>query len=290
MRASLTLAAALGDWKGAAIRASNLSDLHVILGDLTQAADLAGQSVELADRSGDAAWRTISRTALAYALHQSGLAKAKSLFRQAEQMQNELQPECPLLYSVQGFQYCDLLLGECEALDHEEAVTRCQEVRQRAAQTLDWWESVFVNASLLTLALDHLTLGRAFLLEAVLDGQATALLSEAKGHLDRAVTGLRQAGAQEFIARGLIARAQLRRVQKRFQDAQQDLDEADRIASRGPMRLFQADIHLERARLHQGNPGQSREHLAQAKAIIEETGYLRRDSEVKALEGQLASR
>ena len=39
---------------------------------------------------------------------------AESLFREAEQMQAKLQPDYPLLYFLQGFQYCDLLLAEAE--------------------------------------------------------------------------------------------------------------------------------------------------------------------------------
>ena len=68
--------------------------------------------------------------------------------------------------------------------------------------------------------------------------------------------------------------------------AQNDLDEAFVIATRGGMRLFEADCHLSYARLAlaQGDKAQAREHLATAKALIERTGYHRRDGEVKELE------
>jgi hypothetical protein len=64
------------------------------------------------------------------------------------------------------------------------------------------------------------------------------------------------------------------------------LDEAFAIATRGEMRLFEADCHLGYARLAlaQGEKVQAREHLAAAKALIEQTGYYRRDGEVKELE------
>ena len=49
------------------------------------------------------------------ALHQAGRrAEAETRFREAEQMQAERQPDYPLLYSLQGFQYCDLLLATSE--------------------------------------------------------------------------------------------------------------------------------------------------------------------------------
>ena len=55
------------------------------------------------------------------------------------------------------------------------------------------------------------------------------------------------------------------------------------------MRLFEADCHLEYARLYvaMGEGDQAREPLATAKAMIEETGYHRRDGEVVELEEAL---
>ena len=57
----------------------------------------------------------INRTAAADALHQSGdRDEARELFAAAERMQQEHQPQFDLLYSLQGFQYCDLLLAPAE--------------------------------------------------------------------------------------------------------------------------------------------------------------------------------
>ncbi|MEE8583955.1 MAG: hypothetical protein V3T83_03790, partial [Acidobacteriota bacterium] len=304
MRAGLEGAKKQEDWKNAAARAGNLSELHLTLGDLPQAVDDARHSVELADRSKDAFEKRSKRTALADGLHQCGdLAQARSLFQQAEQMLKKEQPQDPLLYSLAGFRYCDLLLGGCEALawtppapqpesapSRPQALTRCREVRERAAQTL---ELMIQQEWLLDIALDHLTLGRTFLLEAVLEAPSPDLLSPAQHHLDRAVTGLREAGQQNHMPRGLITRAQLRRVQLQqtrdetfAQQAQQDLNEAAQIASRGPMPLFQADIHLEQSRLHhaQGNLDAARQALSQVRELIQKHGYHRRDAELEAAE------
>ena len=88
----------------------------------------AAQSVELADRSGDA-FADGCRTTLADALHQAGdVEKADAAFREAEAMQAERQPEFPLLYSLPGYWYCDLLLGGGQYA----------EVQRRASQTLEW--------------------------------------------------------------------------------------------------------------------------------------------------------
>jgi tetratricopeptide (TPR) repeat protein len=82
---------------------------------VTEAVEDAEQSVTYADRSGDAFRRLASRTTHADALHQAGRrAEAEARFREAEEMQAERQPDYPLLYSMGGFQYCDLLLAEAE--------------------------------------------------------------------------------------------------------------------------------------------------------------------------------
>ncbi len=101
-------------WQYAAKAASNLSELRLTIGDLAQAVAVGRQSVELADKSGDDFWRMICRTTLADALHQDGeLAEAQALFAEAEKIQQEWQPGYDRLYSLRGFQYCDLLLAGC---------------------------------------------------------------------------------------------------------------------------------------------------------------------------------
>ena len=93
-------------------RASNLSELELTLGEVAGAVGDAEQSVTYADRSGDAFQQMTTRTTHADALHQAGRrAEAETRFREAEQMQAESQPDYPLLYSLQGFRYCDLLLA-----------------------------------------------------------------------------------------------------------------------------------------------------------------------------------
>ena len=61
------------------------------------------------------------------------------------------------------------------------------------------------------------------------------------------------------------------------------------IAERGGMGLFQADGHLEYARLYlaMGEKSEAREHFATAKGMIGDMGYHRRDGAVAELEAQL---
>ena len=275
MQAGLKARIAQKNWRNAAIVASNLSELYLTIGDLGQALEIAQQSVDLADESGDAFQRVVNRTILADALHQTGrIDEAEALFREAEAMQKELQPEPPFLYSVRGFQYCDLLLGQGKHL----------EVQERARKTL---EIVTREGWLLDIARDHLSLGRAHLVGA--QQKESGDFSKAAEYLDKAVDGLRQAGTQHEIPRGLLARAALHRVRGEFERARRDLDEAMAIAERGGMGLHQADAHLGFARLYlaTGEEPTAREHLASAKEMVGRMGYHRRDGAVAELEERL---
>jgi hypothetical protein len=108
------------------------------------------------------------------------------------------------------------------------------------------------------------------------------------------VSGLRRAGTQHELPRGLLTRAWLRSLTDRAagpDSAQSDLDEAWEIAERGPMPLHLADIHLYRARLFfraKPYPWQSPQHdLAQARRLIVNHGYLRRKEELEDAESAL---
>ena len=318
MRAGLEMGVEQENYKEAAIRASNLSQLELTLGEVADAVEDAEQSVTYADSSGDVFQRTSKRTTHAHALHQAGRRdEAEARFREAEQMQTEQQPDYPLLYSLQGFQYCDLLFSEVERqawktegeLKKEEGLALYRTVAERAVQTLKWAEQN--NAPLLTIALDHLTLGRAALYAGILESrshqpepaktspppaseESLRGFTTAAMELDHAVSGLRRAGQEDYLPRGLLTRAWLRSLtgaRTGSESAQSDLDEAWEIAERGPMPLFLADIHLYRARLFFRDatyPWQSPQHdLAEARRLIFKHGYLRRKEELEDAEAAL---
>jgi tetratricopeptide (TPR) repeat protein len=292
IQAGLDVAIEQQDWKNAASTASTISELYLTHGDVAQALAYAEQSVQLADQSGDAFQRMHRRVRLADALHQSDhLEKSKSVFQESEEMQRKDQPEFPLLYALSGFQYCDLLLSQGDYA----------EVERRASQTLEWYKKA-TGASLLTLALDNLSLGRAFAKTCYVP--ETSKLLQAATYLNRAVDGLRQAGTQDYLPRGLLARAEFYRITGSLNKAQKDLDEAFSIATRGGMGLFVADCHLEYARLRVKDLkwkivksrtsdvqaallNEAREHWKTAKEMIAKMGYHRRDKEVKELEKDL---
>ena len=150
------------------------------------------------------------------------------------------------------------------------------------------------NVGLLDIALDHLTLGRAALYAAILEGSS---LDPCHAPLQHAVAGLRRAGTQDHLPRGLLTRAWLRFLEGTRtgpESAQSDLDEAWEIAERGPMKLFMADIHLHRARLFfreaQYPWGSPAADLAAARELIEKCGYGRRKEELADAEAAVQNR
>ena len=287
-----------------------------------------------ADRSGDAFERMGKRTTLADALHQAGRrADALAGFRQAETMQAERQHDYPLLYSVWGFRYCDLLLADAERVawqvvnrvgpagggaagpgargTNSALAETCRDVEQRAATAL----KIVLGGSrnLLDIALNHLTLGRAAFYGALLEpaqmgrgvrlaaaetraangGSYPAAQPAVPGHFDltpprseieQAVDGLRRAGHNDESPKGLLTRAWRRFLSADVAGAQADLDEAWEIAERGPMPLFQADVHLHHARLfHAAAPypwTSWRADLTEARRLILKHGYGRRLEEL----------
>ncbi len=310
IRAALEMGVQAKDWKEAAIRASNLSELELTLGEVAGAVGDAEQSVTYADRSGDSDWQNYIRTRATHAdaLHQWGRrAEAEARFREAEQMEAKRQPDYPLLYSLRGFQYCELLLTAAERAawrascsggprppdDGNAHRATLQAVSERAAQTLKWEEGMR-GAPLLDFALHHLALGRAALYAAILEGSP---LEPCHARLQHAVDGLRRAGAQEYIVRGLLTRAWLYFLEgprTGLACAQADLDEAREIAERGPMKLHMADIHLHRVRLFfreaQYPWGSPAADLAAARELIEKCGYGRRKEELADAEAAVQNR
>lgn len=263
-------------WEGAAIVAGNLSALYLTIGDLSQALVYAKKNIELADRSGDSFQSIAGRATLAEALFKLGrLSESEETICKAEEIQKQWQPKLPLLYSQSGFRYCAILLHQ----------GKYQEVQARALQTLEW--AMRYNLSPMTVALDHLSLGQSFLLQ--VQDKAISNFLQATDFLHLAVDGLRQAGHLELLSLGLLVRAELHRIKGEVELAQVDLDEAMSIATRGSMGLYQADCHLEYARLYlaQGDKEKAREHLLPAKEMIERMGYHLRDEDVREIEESL---
>lgn len=278
---------------------ANLSEVNLTLGELTQAIKDAKQSVSYADDSDDAYSKMNTRTIYADALHQTGCRdEAKILFLAAETIQVEHQPKNPRLLSLAGFRYCDFILADVEraawqtllkCIDSQAMSSHLEvlhAVSQHMTQILDWAKKN-KNTSLLSKALNHLTLGCSGLYQAILSQSKPSIQSE----IAAAVDGFLRANTLHILPLGLLARAWLHSSEANnngLDSARSDLDEAWEIAEHGPMPLFMADIHLYRARLFfraDPYPWKSPQtDLAEARQLIEKHGYWRRKGELEDAE------
>jgi len=289
LQTSIEMYVKQGLWGPAALSMSNLSNLQLTLGDIDTAFKSSELSIDYAERSGDLNVLIITHATHANVLHQAGdKIAADHLFRDTEYFQKQHHPKHPHLYSVQGFYYCDLLLSQGDA----------GEALKRTKETLKWARESN-NFSPFSIALDQLTLGRSFMMQEV--------FADAANWLDHALMGIRNAGVQDYVARGLLDRASLyRNINNPDHDytrVRQDLREVYDIAKPSGMLLHLADYHLEMARLlltEQASSAQSptetnntkelsvQEHVAEAARLIDKTGYKRRLPELQVLQNRLS--
>jgi tetratricopeptide (TPR) repeat protein len=285
MTVTLDIFVSLKSWDQAAGQASNLSELQLILGNVTEATQTAQRSVDYADKSENMSFRIGYRTTYADALHQLGDdAAALAIFQEAERFQKKLTPWSPQLFSQPGFNYCDLLLAQ----------GRTKEVLERSKNSL---RIAKYHKYLQDIALNQLTKGIACL--------QMKQFSVASTWLDRALSSLRKGAFQQYVVSGLLAHASLSRQIKNFSSAHHDLQEVYDIVESSGMQLHLTEYHLEMARLIMEEaevvlsiqshlaPGEkgldmARAHLKNAADLITETGYQRRIPELRMLHQKLA--
>jgi tetratricopeptide (TPR) repeat protein len=314
MRVGLEMRVQQRSWANAAISASNLSQLEVTLGLLGDAVGSARRSIELSDQP-PAFWgdRRNRRVTAADALHQSGeRSEARGLFQEAEAIQRMDQPQFDLLRGLAGFRYCDLILAPAERAawnvvlscgeksrgalttsERSEMTEPCAsgeptvrfaegvalaEAERRGNKMLEWRVP---GDSLLSIALDHLTLARVAVYRAVLEAAPASAYQNP--HLPAALDGLCKAGTVHHTPNALLTAALHEHVLGDDGVARRHLDEAQQIAERGPMPLYLADVHLHRARLFR-----DRDELAKARLLIDKHGYGRRHEELAAAEAAAA--
>jgi len=232
------------NWRGASIAASNLSEAELVVGDIPGATRHAETAVEYAKRAGDRLQWVLARSSYSTALQTAGRgAEAFELFADAEQRLQQLPRNYPLLWSVRGHQYCDLLLAKGNWVT----------VRDRATQTHEWARQ---HNDLFAIALDQLSLGRAQLGLALTSENgarnseaAREFSSTAYACLGQAADGLRSSERLDYLPKSLLAQATFHRSMGNWAGAARHLDEVEEIAQSGPMQLFFCDMALERARL-----------------------------------------
>jgi hypothetical protein len=274
--AALLLARSLSAsrWHEAASGAILLSEIAISRGLILSAKNYAMQAIELADRCGNAFHAKIARVCLANSLYQHGdFSEAMGAFVEAEEIQRRTQPCERFLLSLQGCDYCELLLDFADTEEESHRQTLVQAVRERAVVCID---KATTQNNLLPRALAQLIAERCDLAEK--QGGDVAELRACCERLDKIIYELRQCDVLRFICRAFLVRARVKAAVGDTAGAHSDLDEAFEIATRGPLALQLADVHLLRARLF----SEVRE-LERARILIGSCEYGRRHHELTLL-------
>jgi tetratricopeptide (TPR) repeat protein len=198
--AGLRMNEAAKHWRNAGIAASNLSETRLTVGEVAAAVATAQQAIAHADKTNDKFWMMACRVVYAHAHHAAGrYDEAARLFADAEHGQKERQRDFPLLYSLQGYLYCDLLMSKGDYAAVIDRATKTIII----ARTNNW---------LLDIALDTLTIGRAHLalalapqMDAASPGGRRDDVRIARTRLDEAVDGLRASGTFDSIPRRVLS-------------------------------------------------------------------------------------
>ena len=302
MRESARLFEQHSDAQQMVITANNLADLELTVGNIAAALRDGEHAASMAKRHLPLLKQITWRARYASILHQSGRREeAVEEFQRSEKDYASVSP-FGLLYSAQGFYYCDCLLAKPESvawrflteaqqpmrtepadqLPVRPLLETCAEVEERVRKTLN---VAARSGQPLDIALDCLTAGRAALIQGILQhnglGSPQTKIGAFAAH---ALDALHASGQQDELPRGLLLRSWWSFLTGEATRARADLDEAWDIAERGPMRLHLADIHLHRARLffrEKPYPWTSPQaDLAAAEKLINDCGYHRRDQEL----------
>jgi hypothetical protein len=276
MAHALKLSRECGNAFHGGIAGRNLAQMNLALGRLRNAAQVLQENLSFVDAASNKFLPVAFRCSLGHIFHQMKGGQdpvlANGYFEEALELQRKWAD--PNVFSeLPTFQYVDFLLT-CKRF--EEASNRISSMEKRSTFGRGLAELVFGIIGLRNHSLDT-----------------------AGTHLEAASDLLRSANRPEYIAHALLARAELCRHTDEFESAWRCLTEAQEIAERGELKLYQTDFHLEASRLalmisrrDLGSPFEgldsARVHFEKAKALVDETGYYRRGPELQELMVALA--
>lgn len=303
-RGAMEVAIKEDDWQGAAGDASNLSELQLMLGGITEALQSAQISVDYADQSANRLSKIYSLATYGECLHQAGqLRDSLRIFKEAVLIANERNiiylnsspasktyayiPEKKYLYGLRAFKWCNLLLE----LDEIEEVFDIYTYSCSASKG-NSYEGLLHDAVDYFIACKLYWAGYVEFCEGEDESEITLI--------NTTVDKFRHSGYSYYIPCGLFLRSTYHQKIGNFARARQDLQEVFDIAEGSGMRLHLTDYHLETARLlvaeeeaklpendEQDRKKLLQQHVIKAEKLINETGYHRRDKELAELQAQV---
>jgi tetratricopeptide (TPR) repeat protein len=275
LEAAVEIAVGAEEWHNLTVASISLTDIKLAMGDIDGALLWATRAEEGAT---DASRKKAARLARANVLFQAGQTPQSELtYKEADEMMISKVEESSasyVIYSLATSHFCELLLDQG---NYDQVLINAQRMIQWASE-----RRISLEAGL-----GYLSLARA---QVMLAQELGADFNEAARSFETALDKLREAAVLENISQAFIARAGFHRVSGDYNRGHIDLEQGMRIATRGSMRLVQADCHLEYARLYvmQGEKKKGNEHWRTAREMIEHIGYHRRDKDVEEIEAQLA--
>ncbi|MCF3171739.1 hypothetical protein IPZ61_00005 [Streptomyces sioyaensis] len=237
--------------KDAAFAASLYCELLVIAGGhqipVPGSDDTAESSAKLAitfaDQGDDPYFKMYARSCLAEVYFMMGnVGRARDLFAEAQAISASQKTNLPFLYSQNLYRYAYFAIetGGAESLLAD-------------AEQDPGWGLNGDNSSQLSRAIRHLVLGAAGRSLVEQGAQPPERLATASTEMDEAITEFRGVGYTDYLVRGLIERAHLKRIRRNLGELTsilEDLDEALTETIRGSMNLLAADVYLQLAACH----------------------------------------
>jgi len=291
-RAAQVLAESSERWVNAVSATGNLVETYLASGHVEDAWVAAQQGVHCATRSRSDYALLASDASAGAVLHARGiLPRAKIAFERAEGVQPRIEPDHPLLYSLQGFYYNRFLY---DAGLHSELRPRAFHARQYARK----------HAVLLDMGLGELYYGIALTLSGQTHRRVPGAISpyrlprramrQAESAFATALQWLRQAQDLTLLPSGLLPRASFHRDFGDRGQAERDLKEALELSARFVLRLHETDARLLQGHLvldeKPPNIDTAEAALARAQELVKQTGYQLRDADLLILEGRLLSK
>ena len=297
------------DWcSNVAATAGTLSHKEFLLGNIDVATRSHRFALEHAKRSGNKNLIAACEVDQAVLLHATGMCEeAECKLFHANEHFRELYPHHKIS-KLNPLGYYDLLLSRGDYV-----------IVQELAQGNLGWGAELSKVSQIFAHRDLSALGRAHLGRSLLDAERQSRcfhMRAAVATLSDASVSARLRGTVEAVPPVLLARAAFRRSIGDWDGAKKDLDDTQEIAEPGPMRLFLCDTALERARLCfaiieafaplngmlEDSPpkpvapdaaesarlrAEATASLDEARKLVMDCGYHRRDDELAELEAAL---
>ncbi|WP_036254508.1 ATP-binding protein [Methylobacter sp. BBA5.1] len=257
------------NWAYASSGIQILVSLHLPLGQLKEAQEVAQQAVKYANSSRDFDQRVTAPCYIATVLHCRGnLREAYDYFQEAEAL-FQTSGRYEYIPSLSGFWYCNLLL------DSFSDITTLEDVETRAAYIVP------DHGSLLDAAVTALILARVF--------AASNKLVEAEGAFQAAIKNIQKANTIFRIPPFYLYRADFYIDQSQLDKAYVDLNSAWEIIERCDMKLYAVDYLLIHGRfsLAIADYDTGLNNYKEAKQLIQETGYHLHDAELDLFAAQL---